>query len=53
MAGPSARVVVPATQDTSDKINNAINGCSVKIKKATDQFIKYLYLKERKEEEIF
>ena len=52
MAGPSARVVVPATQDTSDKSNNATNGCSAKIKKATDQFIKHLYPKEGKEEEI-
>jgi hypothetical protein len=52
MARPSARVVVPATQDTPDMTNNATNGYSAKIKKATDQFIKHLYSKEGKEEEI-
>ena len=49
MAGPPARVAVPATQD---KTSNTTNGCSAKIKKATDQFIKHLPPKEGKEEEI-
>jgi hypothetical protein len=49
IAGPLTRVVIPATQDT---INNVINDYSAKIKKATDQFIKHLYFKKRKEEEI-
>jgi hypothetical protein len=52
MAGPSARVAVPATQDTPDKTSNTTKGCSAKIKKATDQFIKHPHLKEGKEEEI-